>query len=339
MKLRLAGAVALSATMMTLGVTVASGSSGAASLKSVSFAYDFPGPDFELIPVVVAQKQGYFAAAGLNVKVKFPANTSSTALMLATNAAQVGFVTTTDMGVAVDKKVPLLSIGNYSMSNNWAIFAKPGTTLTAANLKSELKGKSIFSYGDTWTEAMLPFVLKRAGLTASQVDIKVEPTAIDTTWLLAGKVNFSTSTTNYEIPGFQGAKVKGQLSQLLGTAVGAPNIPIWDYATTRSYAAANPATLKAFMSAIAKATAWAVAHPSAAATLFDKTYPASGYTNAYNISGWQLTLPFLKNAAGKYFVENNAQWSTLANALKSIGLISKVPAPTSYYTNSFLPAS
>ncbi len=339
MKFRLAGALALSATLVTLGVTLSSGPSGAASLKSVTFAYDFPGPDFELIPVVVAQKEGFFAAQGLSVKVVFPSNTSSTSLMLATGTAQVGFVTTTDMGVAVDKKVPIVSIGNYSMSNNWAIFAKPGTPLTAANLHNELKGKSIFSYGDTWTESMLPFVLKRAGLTASQVDIKVEPTAIDTTWLLAGKVNYSTSTTNYEIPGFQGAKVKGKLSEVLGTAVGAPNVPIWDYATTKNYAATGGAKLKAFMAAIAKATAWAVANPTKAAALFDKTYPASGYTNAYNLSGWQLTIPFLKNAQGKYFTETTAQWVTLSNALKSIGLISKVPSPATYFTNQFLPAS
>ena len=166
-----------------------------------------------------------------------------------------------------------------------------------------------------------------------------DPTGNDLTYLLAGKVDFSTSTTNYEIPGFQGAKVKGTLGQLLGTAVGAPNIPIWDYATTKSYAAANASTLKAFMAAIAKATAWAVKNPTKAATLFDSTYPASGYTNAYNLSGWKLTVPFLTNAQGKYFTETAAQWTTLSNALKSIGLISKVPAPTSYFTNKFLPAS
>ena len=80
-------------------------------------------------------------------------------------------------------------------------------------------------------------------------------------------------------------------------------------------------------------------NPTKAATLFDSTYPASGYTNAYNLSGWKLTVPFLTNAQGKYFTETAAQWTTLSNALKSIGLISKVPAPTSYFTNKFLPAS
>jgi ABC-type nitrate/sulfonate/bicarbonate transport system substrate-binding protein len=339
MKIRLMGALALSASLATLGLTVASGPSGASSLKAVTFAYDFPGPDFELIPVVVAQKEGFFASAGLNVKVKFPTNTSSTSLMLATGAAQVGFVTTTDMGVAVDKKVPILSIANYSMSNNWALFAKPGVAFTAANLKKELKGKRIFSYGDTWTEAMLPFVLRHAGLSASQVKIITDPTGIDLTYLLAGKVDVSTSTTNYEIPGFQGSKVKGTLGQILGSAVGAPNIPIWVYATTKSYAASNGSNLTAFMSAIAKATAWAVANPTRAATLFDKTYPASGYTNAYNLSGWRLTIPFLKNSSGKYFVQTSAQWTTLSTALQSIHLIAKVPAPSTYFTNKFLPAS
>ena len=47
MKVRLAGALALSASLITLGFTVASGPSVAAPLKAVTFAYDFPGPDFE----------------------------------------------------------------------------------------------------------------------------------------------------------------------------------------------------------------------------------------------------------------------------------------------------
>ena len=342
MRLRLVGALALSTALVGLGASVASSASsvaGASSTKNITFAYDFPGPDFELIPTVVAQKEGFFKAAGLNVKVLFPTNTSSTSIMLATGAAQVGFVTTTDMAVAVDNKVPLLSVANYSMSNNWALFAKPGTPLTAKNLKAELKGKKIFSYGDTWTESMLPFVLRYAGLSMSQVHIVTDPTGNDLTDLLAGKVNVSTSTTNYEIPGFQGAKVKGTLSQLLGTAVGAPNIPIWDYAVTKSYASSHAALIKAYLSAIANATNWAILHPTQAATLFDKTYPASGYTDAYNISGWQLTIPFLRNTQGKFFTETNAQWSTLAKALKSVKLIKSVPAPSVYYTNKFLPAS
>jgi len=339
MRLNRLGVLATAGTLL-FGTATAFGAgslASAASLTKVTFAYDFPGPDFELTPLVVAQDQGFFKAAGLNVSVVFPPNTSTTTKMLSTGAAGIGFLTTTDMGVAVNAGVPVVSVANYSMKNNWALFAKPGTKLTPANLKAELKGKKIFSYGDTWTEAMLPFVLNKAGLSANQVKIITDPTGNDLTDLLAGKVDISTSTTNYEIPGFQGSGQKGQLTQLLGTQVGAPDIPIWVYAVTKSYASAHGANVKAFLSAVKKATIWAAKYPSQAAAEFTKAYPKSGYTAAYSKAGWKLTIPFLTNASGQYFTQTNAQWSTLATALKSIKLISTVPAPSTYFTNKFLP--
>jgi len=333
------GALALTSSLVlgSLAGVVATTGASAASVTKITFAYDFPGPDFELTPLVVAQDQGFFKAAGLNVSVVFPPDTSTTTKMLTTGSADIGFVTTTDMGVAVDVGVPILSVANYSMSNNWAMFAKPGTKLDLSNLKSVLKGKRIFSYGDTWTEAMLPFVLRKAGLSANQVHIVTDPTGNDLTDLLAGKVDFSTSTTNYEIPGFVGSKTKGNLVTLLGTKVGAPNIPIWVYAVTKSYAKAHGKNVKAFLSALKKATIWASKNPVKASSEFTKAYPQSGYTPAYNRLGWKLTIPFLTNSHGQYFTQTAGQWNTLAKALKSVKLISKVPAAKLYYTNKFLP--
>jgi putative hydroxymethylpyrimidine transport system substrate-binding protein len=338
----LTGAAGASGTSGASGATGASGSGGLmgmAPLKNVTFAYDFPGPDFELTPLVVAQDQGYFKQYGLKVKVIFPPNTSTTTALLTTGGANIGFVTTTDMGVAVNAGVPVESIGNYSMRNNWALFAKPGAHLTAATIAKDLKGKTVFSYGDTWTESMIPFVLRHAGLTTSQVKIVTNPSGNDLTDLLKGVVNVSTSTTNYEIPGFVGSGTKGSEVQVLGTAVGCPNIPVWVYAVTKKYAGANAKTLRAFMAAIAQATRWAAVNPTRAAAEFTAAYPKSGYSPAYNKLGWSLTVPFLTNAAGKYFTQTDSQWTTLANALKSIKLITTVPAPRTYYTNAFLPHS
>jgi putative hydroxymethylpyrimidine transport system substrate-binding protein len=335
---RSVGVLAVSGVLALGALTLFGGAGGASASTTtkVTYAYDFPGPDFEIIPLVVAKDQGFFASAGLDVKVVFPPDTSTTTKLLATGAANIGFITTTDMGVAVNAGAPVLSIGNFTMSNNWALFAKPGVSLSAKNLKSEIKGKKIFSYGDTWTESMLPFVLKYAGLTASQVKIVTDPDGQDFKFLLAGKVNVSTNTSNYELAGFDTSGLKGTEPTLLGTAVGAPNIPIWVYATTTSFAKSNPKTVTAFMSAIAKATAWAIANPTKAAVEFDKAYPASGYSDAYNLAGWKLTIPFMVNSSGQYFTQTNSQWVTLAKALKSINLISSVPSPSTYYTNKFL---
>ena len=337
MKLRRITAVASAGALAVSSFVLLAGGASSAATTSITFAYDFPGPDFELTPVVVAQDLGYFKAAGLHVNVSFPPDTSSTTKLLTTNSAQIGFLTTTDMGVAVNAGAPVLSVANYSMRNNWALFAKPGTKLTPGNLTAALKGKRIFSYGDTWTESMLPFVLRYAKLKPSQVKIVTAPTGNDLTDLLAGKVDISTSTTNYEIPGFQGSGTKGTEVQLLGTKVGAPDIPVWVYAVTRSYAASHGKTVKAFLSAVKRATVWAAANPVKAAADFSKAYPKSGYTNAYNLEGWKLTIPFLTNAQHQYFTQTTAQWTTLAKALKSIHLINAVPAPTTYFTNKFLP--
>jgi len=134
--IRRLGALAVSGSLALSSFAVlAAGGASAAPLKNVTFAYDFPGADFELTPVVIAQDLGYFKQAGLNVKVVFPPNTSTTTKMLATGSADIGFLTTTDMGVAVNAGAPVLSVANYSMKNNWALFAKPGTSLSASGLK------------------------------------------------------------------------------------------------------------------------------------------------------------------------------------------------------------
>ena len=46
-----------------------------------------------------------------------------------------------------------------------------------------------------------------------------------------------------------------------------PDVPIWTYAVTKSYASKHGATVTAFLTAVKQATQWAVAHPTDAATL------------------------------------------------------------------------
>lgn len=314
----------------TAAVAATAASAERVALTQVKFVYDFPGPDMELIPVLAAQQEGYFKANGLNVSVLFPPNTSTTSQMLTTGSADVGFLTTSDMAVAVQAKAPLVSIANYSMTNNWGLFAKPGSPLS---LKT-LKGKKVFSWGDTWTNAMMPFVLAKAGLTTK--DITIITASNDTPLLLAGKIDFTTSTSNYAIPGIVGATGKQPVG-IVGAAAGVPNIPIWVYAVTKSYASSHPGTAKAFLAAVLQGTKWAIANPSAAATMFDKAYPKSGYSNAYNLLGWQKTIPLLTNSKGQFFVQSDAQWTTLDQGLKATKQIKTIPSPSTYYTNAFLP--
>jgi ABC-type nitrate/sulfonate/bicarbonate transport system substrate-binding protein len=320
------------AVMALSSVTVLSAGSvaSASTLTSVKFVYDFPGPDMELIPVVVAQREGFFKKSGLKISVEFPPSTSSTTQLLTTGSGDIGFITTSDMAVAVEAKAPILSVANYSMTNNWGLFAKPGSTLTLASLK----GKKIFSWGDTWTNAMIPFVLKKANLKSS--DITIVTGANDTPLLMNGTINFTTSTTNYAIPGITEAAKSAPVG-IVGSAAGVPNVPVWVYAVTHKYANQHGANVKKFLTALQAATIWASAHRAKAVADFITAYPKSGYSKFYSTKGWNLTVPLLTNKAGKYFVQTNAQWTTLATALKGVNLIKSIPAPSTYYTNKFIP--
>jgi ABC-type nitrate/sulfonate/bicarbonate transport system substrate-binding protein len=50
----------------------------AADLQKVRFVYDWVTADFELIPTAVAQAQGFYKDAGLDVSVLFPPDNSTT---------------------------------------------------------------------------------------------------------------------------------------------------------------------------------------------------------------------------------------------------------------------
>ncbi len=53
------------------------GTSAAAEPVQITFSYDWPTVDFEIVPLVVAQEKGYLKDAGIDVKVIFPPDPAS----------------------------------------------------------------------------------------------------------------------------------------------------------------------------------------------------------------------------------------------------------------------
>lgn len=296
---------------------------------AVRFVFDWPTPDFELVPIVVGMERGYYKDAGLNVSVSFPPDTATTVKVLGTQDGDVGLITTTDMIAAAQANIPVKSIANYSQSNNWGLFTAPGVPISI----DSLAGKTISGFGDTWTKAMLPFVLKTAGLTSS--DVKEVVVDNDVPLLLSGKIDIATNTTNYLPPAVQESTGK-QPGVLLAKDAGAPNVPIWVYAGQSTFLQDHADAAKAWLAATGKATQWAIDNPEAAVTAFEKAYPKNGYSHGYNLAGWKATVDVLKDSSGQLFTQTDAQWTELADALKAVGVISKTNDPSDYYTNEYI---
>lgn len=330
-RMQAAVVAAAAATSLTVAVATGTAQTGHAGTATLRLAYDFPGIDFEAVPFVVGEKQGFYAKAGISVSVVIPPDTSTTVKMVARGEADLGFDTTADVAFARAAGIPITSIGNYSQQNNWGLFTKPGHPV---NIHA-IKGKSFGVFTDAWTKSMMPFVLNAGHVSASQVKQIIFSNA-DLPALLAGKIDIATNTSNYAIAGMQSATGKTP-DVALGTKFGAPNVPIWDYTAMSSWLKSHGTQAKAFLSATAKATQWAISHPTQAVKEFEAAYPKNGETAKYNQIGWAATIPFLKNKQGQLLTQTPSEWTEIVGALKSAKQITTTYSASTYYTNAYLP--
>jgi NitT/TauT family transport system substrate-binding protein len=298
-------------------------------LTTVRVVFDWPGIDFEAVPLTVGNARGFYKKAGLNVQIVIPPSTSTTVQMIAAGKGDIGFDTTTDVVFGQKAGIYVKSIANYSQNNNWGLVAKPGAKIDV----KKIKGKSIGIFADSWTKAMMPYVLKAGGVSASEVRQPIFGSD-DIAPLLAGKLDLATNTLNYAIAQVQSATGK-RPSVLLATKFGAPNVPVWVYTGMDSWLKGHGAQAKKFLSATRKAFAWSIAHPAAAVKDYVKAYPKIGGGMKYSLDGWRATIPALGRASN-LLTQRASQWNQVTRALKSVGLLSKPLPASTYFTNAYL---
>jgi ABC-type nitrate/sulfonate/bicarbonate transport system substrate-binding protein len=322
----------LTATVVTAAwasSTKSASASRSSKLTTVRVVFDWPGIDFEAVPLTVGNAQGLYRKAGLDVQIVIPPSTSTTVQMIAAGKGDIGFDTTTDVVFGQQAGIDVKSIANYSQNNNWGLVAKPGAKIDV----KKIKGKSIGVFTDSWTKAMMPYVLKAGHVSAGQVKQPIFASD-DIAPLLAGKIDLATNTLNYAIAQVQSGTGK-RPSVLLATKFGAPNVPVWVYTGMDSWLKSHASVAKKFLAATRKAFAWSIAHPSAAVKDYIKAYPKIGGGMKYSLDGWKATIPAL-GPTGSLLTQRASQWKQVVHALKSVGLLSKSFPPSKYFTNAYL---
>jgi ABC-type nitrate/sulfonate/bicarbonate transport system substrate-binding protein len=333
---RFAVGIAVAAALTAVVVTAAFASSSrhasasrSTGLATVRVVFDWPGIDFEAVPLTVGNAKGFYKKAGLNVQIVIPPSTSTTVKMLAAGRGDIGFDTTTDVVFGQQAGIDVKSIANYSQNNNWGLVAKPGKKINVR----KIKGKSIGIFTDSWTKAMMPYVLKAGHVTSSQVKQPIF-SSDDIAPLLAGKIDLATNTLNYAIAQVQSGTGK-KPSVLLATKFGAPNVPVWVYTGMTSWLKSHGSQARKFLKATRKAFAWSIAHPSAAVKDYLKAYPKIGGGMKYSLAGWKATIPAL-GAKSSLLTQRAKEWKQVAHALHSVGLLSKPLPASKYFTNAYL---
>ncbi|MCO6008449.1 ABC transporter substrate-binding protein [Actinoallomurus purpureus] len=323
----------VAAALLPLSLAAACGNGPAAKtadgLTKVKVAPGWIAPDITWIPITVGISNGFYKAEGLQVSLVPPPDNSSAVKIAASGQADLAQTTLTDQMFAAKEGLPIISIANLTQTNNWGFFTPTGKKITAASLK----GKRVGVFDDAWTKAMMGVVLKNAGLTARDIQ-QVTATDGDIPLLIANKIDVATNTTNFAAPQYVQETGK-QPETLLATAVGAPDIPIANYAGNKRWLQKNPAIARKWLAATANATNWAMAHPEDAVKAYETFHKLKTTGYATDLAQWKATIPSLKASKG-LFTATDAQWTQLGQALKDAGQLDKVLPPSEYYTNQYI---
>lgn len=274
--------------MKTL-LRITASSAIAASMISPSFAADhelslmldwFVNPNHG--PIVIAHEKGYFAEQGLEVSIQEPADPSMPPKLVAAGKVDMAISYQPTLTIDVAAGLPLIRSATLVATplNTLIVMDKSGIESPA-----DLNGKKIGIAIAGTEEATVGTMLKHHGVAYDKVEIinvgwslsaSLASGKVDAIW--GGLRNFESN--QLELEGYQATAFYPEEH----------GVPSYDelvfVANSNTY---DKATIKAFNSAIEKATTYIVNHPDAAWNEF-VSYSPETLDNELNAKAWEDTL-------------------------------------------------
>ena len=255
---------AVPAMAMAMAVAFACGVSAEdKDLEKVTFCLDWT-PNTNHTGLYVAQAQGYYEEAGLDVEIVQPPENGA-ALMCAAGQAQFAIEAQDTMAasLALDDPLGITAVAAIIQHNTSGIISRAGDGI---DTPAGLTGKTYSTWESPIELAMLENVVNGDGGDFSQVtlilnDITDESAALaanqtDAIWVFEGWGYINSEVEGIDCDYFNFSDVN----------------PVFDYYTpviiaNNDYLAENPEQAKAFMEATAKGYEYAAEHPEEAADM------------------------------------------------------------------------
>ena len=172
----------------------ASSQGGSVELRPVTLLLGYQ-PDVQFAPFYVAQQEGYYARAGLEVAIEHkPA--PDVQRLVADGQAEFGVADATDVMIARTQEIPIRYVSTLYDRFPVAIIGRKGEVPADP---TGLKGKTIGTpgkFGSSW--AALLALLRAGGLTADDVTIREYPQFNQADGLAHGDVDLITGFRNNE---------------------------------------------------------------------------------------------------------------------------------------------
>jgi putative hydroxymethylpyrimidine transport system substrate-binding protein len=278
-----------------------------------------------------ALDRGFFKQAGLDVQPQVPSDPSAPIKEVAAGRADLAVSYEPEVLLAHDKGLDVQAVGAIVDQPLTSLISLPEAGIASA---ADLRGKTVGTAGIPYQSDYLETIVQTAGLPSSAAEeVNVGLNLLAT--LIGGKVDAI-------LGGFR--NVEGVDLQRRGldpriVPVDQLGVPTYDelvLVARRSTVDEHPEAIRSFISALARGTDYAIAHPQEAANAV--LAAGQGLDPMQTRAEVDATLPLLASSPGSpYGFMDPDQWRAYAHWMADHDLISSVPSTNDVLTNELLP--
>jgi putative hydroxymethylpyrimidine transport system substrate-binding protein len=326
----IAVAVALLALVTGLVACGSKSESGGSEREALSLALDFyPNPDHA--GIYMAQKEGFFEEAGLDVSISSPSDPAAPIKQVATGQTDLAISYEPEVMLAHEQGLPVVAVA--------ALVNRPLTSmiwLKKSGIKGigQLAGKTVATAGIPYQQAFLKTILARVHLQPSAVkEVNVG------FGLLPALVGGSAQAMLGGYSNVEGVDLRESGKEPVITPVDKLGVPTYDelvLVANKQKLEEDPDPYRLFIAALTRGTEAAVADPKAASAALLEANPE--LDPKLTEAEVEATLPLLgaKTAGQPYGYMDPKQWEAFAAWMRDNELVSELLKPTDLLTNAYL---
>lgn len=281
----------------------------------------------------VAQEKGYFAEEGLNLVIRFPANTNDGISMPAAGKADIGMYYLQDaIQTAVEENVPIVSVGAVTQSSLNVVISLAESGIQGAE---DLAGKKIGYAGTALSEAQMAAMLKNVGLSADDcqfVDVGFDLLTATTT----GQVDATTGNmVNHEVPQLE--EEGFDINYFYPTDYGIPQSYELVFLAGQDAVQQNPEKIQKFLRACRKGFDFMKENPEEALQILLDHQNAENFplSKTVETKSMEMLLPVMETEDARFLSQEVSLWQENADWLYENGIL-KEKADVSFLVRNLL---
>lgn len=323
----------LIALLLSLTIVFCVSACGKTEQSKITIVLDW-APNTNHTGIFVAEANGYFEQAGLDVEIVQPAEGSAETLV-ASGKAQFGvsFQDTIAPAFVGEDAIPVTAVAAVIQHNTSGIISRKGEGM---DTPKGLEGKKYATWDLEVEKETIRDVMKADGGNFDLVELipstvtdevsALESGSVDAIWIFYAWAGIACQTAGLETDYFEFADID----------------PVFDYYTpiiigNNAWLNENPEEAKAFVEALSKGYTYAVENPKAAADILMNAAPEL----KSNIALVYASQEYLANEyiadASKWGEFDSERWSAFYNWLNENELLEEKIDPAFGFTNDYLP--